>query len=222
MASAGSRFDAIVVGGGHNGLVCAGYLARAGMRTLVLERREELGGAAALAGTVGRLRRSVVRDLGLETHGLELLRPEVRVFAPQPDGSAVTLWADPGRTAAELGAHSQADASAYPLFDRKVRALASFLAHLAVATPPDPAAPSVADAFTGMKLGRALRGLGSPRALREVLRVLPMSVVDLVEEDLQSDPLRAAVASRGIRFTAMGPRAAGTAAVLLMDTAGSD
>ena len=222
MASAGSGFDAIVVGGGHNGLVCAAYLARAGMRTLVLERREELGGAAALAGTVGRLRRSVVRDLGLETQGLELLRPEVRVFAPQPDGGAVTLWADPGRTARELTARSPADAAAYPSFDRKVRALASFLAHLAVATPPDLASPSFTDAFTGLKLGRALRGLGSPRALREVLRVLPMSVADLVEEDLESDPLRAAIAARGIRFTAMGPRAAGTAAVLLMDGAGTD
>jgi len=211
-----------VVGAGHNGLVCAGYLARAGLRTLVLERREEAGGVAALAGTVGRLRRSVIRDLRLVSHGLELLRPEVRTFAPQPDGTAVTLWADPARTAGEVAARSRADAAAYPSFDRKIRALASFLAHLAVATPPDLGAPSLTDAFTGLKLGRALRGLGSPRALREVLRVLPMSVADLVEEDLESDPLRAAVAARGVRLTAMGPRSAGTAAVLLMDAAGND
>jgi phytoene dehydrogenase-like protein len=216
-----AAFDAIVVGAGHNGLVCAAYLARAGLRTLVLERREEAGGAALLAGTVGRLRRSVIRDLKLESHGLELLQPEVRAFAPQPDGGAVTLWADATRTAGELAAHSSSDAAAYPSFDRRVRALASFMAHLAVATPPDLAAPSLADALTGLKLGRALRGLGSPRALREVLRVLPMSVADLVEEDLKSDALRAAIASRGVRFTAMGPRSAGTAAVLLMDLAGT-
>src|SRR5439155_1644598 len=153
-----------------------------------LERRAEAGGVAALAATVGRLRRSVIRDLRLDAHGLELLRPEVRVFAPQPDGGAVTLWADPGRTARELTARSPADAAAYPSFDRKVRALASFLAHLAVATPPDLASPSFTDAFTGLKLGRALRGLGSPRALREVLRVLPMSVEDLVVVGL--DPKR--------------------------------
>src|SRR5207245_406470 len=131
-----TSFDAVVVGAGHNGLVCGAYLARAGMRTLVLERREEAGGTAAFSGTVGRLRRSVIRDLRLESHGLELLRPDVRAFAPQPDGSAVTLWADPGRTSEELAARSPRDASAWAGFDRKVRALASFLAHLAMATPP--------------------------------------------------------------------------------------
>jgi phytoene dehydrogenase-like protein len=210
-----------VIGAGHNGLVCGAYLARAGLRVLVLERREEAGGAAALAGTVGRLRRSVIRDLRLETHGLEMLRPEVRVFAPQPDGGAVTLWADPGRTAEELAPGSRPDAAAYPAFDRKVGALGSFMAHLAVATPPDLSRPSLADAFTALRLGRALRGLGSPRAIREMARVLPMSVADLVEEELEWDPLRAVVASRGVRYTAMGPRSAGTAAVLLMDSAGT-
>jgi len=106
--------DAIVVGGGHNGLVTAAYLGRAGLRTLVLERRERVGGAASttelapglrvptLAHTVGRLRPSVARELDLRAHGLRLSAPEVRVFAPQPDGRAVTLWADVERTAAGL------------------------------------------------------------------------------------------------------------------------
>ncbi len=217
-----ARYDAVVVGAGHNGLVCGAYLARAGLRTLILERREEAGGALALAETVGRLRRSVVRDLRLKPHGLQLVRPEVRVFAPQPDGSAVTLWADPLRTARDLASRSRHDADAYVEFDRKVRTLASFLAHLAVATPPDLTSPSVADALTGLKLGRALRGLGSSRAIREVLRVLPMSIADFVVEAFESDAVRAAIASRGVRYAAMGPRSAGTAAWLLMDSAGSD
>jgi phytoene dehydrogenase-like protein len=96
------RWDAIVVGGGHNGLVTAAYLARAGRRTLVLERRDHVGGAAEtaelggvriprLADTVGRIRPSVVKDLDLRSHGLRLIAPGVRVFAPQPDGRAVTL-----------------------------------------------------------------------------------------------------------------------------------
>jgi len=105
----GVTYDAVVVGGGHNGLVTAAYLARAGRRVLVLERRDHVGGAAEtgqldgvrvprLADTVGRLRPSVVRDLGLRDHGLRLAAPDVRVFAPQPDGRAVTLWADGART----------------------------------------------------------------------------------------------------------------------------
>ena len=109
-------YDAIVIGGGHNGLVTAAYLGKAGLRTLVLERRETLGGAAGtselapgarvptLAHTVGRLRPSVVRDLDLKRHGLSLVGPDVRVFAPGPDGDAVVLWGDVARTAEGLRA----------------------------------------------------------------------------------------------------------------------
>src|SRR5207249_4856641 len=112
-----------------NGLVPAAYLAKAGRRVLVLERRDRAGGiletlevapgvrAPGIAHTVGRLRRSVIEDLGLERHGLVLVDPPVRVFAPQPDGSALTLWADPARTAEELRARSPHDADAYPRFD---------------------------------------------------------------------------------------------------------
>ena len=97
-------WDAVIIGAGHNALVTAAYLAKGGLRTLVLERRERVGGAAdtielgpgirvpALAHTVGRLRPSVHRDLDLKRHGLSLMAPEVRAFAPSPDGSAVTLW----------------------------------------------------------------------------------------------------------------------------------
>ena len=232
--SASPHYDAVVVGAGHNGMVCAAYLARAGLRTLVVERREEVGGAAALAGTVGRLRRSVIRDLALESHGLELLRPEVRAFAPQPDGSAITLWSDPGRTVEEMRAWSPSDAAAYPRFDRKVRALASFLAHLAVATPPDPAAPSLGDAFTGLKLGRAIRGLGSPRALRDapvrVRGVTPPRHAPIDRSALcRADACRARAPRRERRprvrartLESGPPRAAGTATVLLTDSAGTD
>src|SRR2546422_5542377 len=130
--------DAVVVGGGHNGLVAAAYLARAGRSTLVLERRERVGGilandelapgfrAPAFVHTVGRLRASVAGDLALQAHGLTLIRPDVRVFAPQPGGRAITLWADAARTGAELSALSGKDGAAYPRFDAHVRALASF------------------------------------------------------------------------------------------------
>ena len=226
--------DAIVIGAGHNGLITGAYLARAGLRTLILERRDRAGGclvtgevapgvqAPTVAHTVGRLRTSVARDLRLKGHGLRLIRPDIRVFAPQPDGRSITLWGDPLRTAEGLGPWSRRDAEAYPGFDRRVRALASFLAYLHAATPPDLKAPSLTDALAGLRLGRALRGLGSPKHTREALRVLPMAVADFVAEAFETEPLRAAIASRGIQYSAMGPRSAGTALLLLSDSVGED
>jgi phytoene dehydrogenase-like protein len=228
-----ARYDAVVVGGGHNGLVAAGYLAKAGLRVDVLERRDRPGGilaeqelepgvrAPALVHTVGRLRASVIRDLSLTAHGLRLIRPDIRLVAPQPDGTALTLWGDPGRTAEELRARSPRDADAYPEFDRRVRSIASFLAHLNAVTPPELEAPSLSDALTGLKFGRLFRRLG-PKAGREALRVLPMPVADLVGERFEREEVRGALAARGVQFTAMGPWTAGTAAVLLNDSAGND
>jgi phytoene dehydrogenase-like protein len=228
-----NAYDAIVIGAGHNGLVAGAYLARTGRRVLVVERRDRVGGILSdsplgpglrvplLAHTVGRLRRSVIRDLSLESHGLRLIRPAVRAFAPQPDGSAVTLWSDPQRTARELHSLSPHDAAAYPLFDRKVRVISSFLALLNASAPPDVQVPSLSDAVAGLRLGRAFRRLG-PRAGRETLRVLPMPVADWVGEHFELDSLQGAIAARAVQFTAMGPWTAGTAAVLLADSAGND
>ncbi len=225
--------DAIVIGGGHNGLVTAAYLAKAGRRVIVLERREKVGGildtveiapgvrAPGVAHAVGRLRRSVIEDLGLVRHGLVLIQPRVRVFAPQPDGPALTLWADPSRTAEELKTRSEPDGRAYPRFDRRVRALASFLAYLNAATPPDLKSPSFADAMSGVRLGNAFRRLGG-KAAREATRALPMAVADYVAETFETDAVRGAIASRAVQYTAMGPWSAGTTAVLLGDSAGND
>lgn len=228
-----ATYDAIVIGGGHNGLVTAAYLAKAGRRVIVLERREKVGGildtveiapgvrAPGVAHTVGRLRRSVIEDLGLARHGLVLIEPAVRVFAPQPDGPPLTLWSDPSRTAEELISRSAHDAEAYPGFDRRVRALASFLAYLHASTPPDLKSPSFADAMSGVRLGNAFRRLGG-KAAREATRALPMAVADYVAETFETDAVRGAIASRAVQHTAMGPWSAGTTAVLLGDSAGND
>ena len=226
-------WDAVVIGGGHNGLVTAAYLAKGGLRTLVLERRERVGGAAdtselgkgirvpTLAHTVGRLRPSVQRDLDLKRHGLSLMAPDVRVFAPSPDGSAVTLWDDVAQTVEGLRARSAADAAGYPGFDRLVRSIGRFLDELGRSAPPDVKAPGIGDALTGLKLGRTFRGLGREDS-RTILRVLPMAIADLVAEAFETDAVRAAIAWRGVRYCAVGPWSAGTAAVLLMDSAGND
>jgi phytoene dehydrogenase-like protein len=225
-------YDAIVVGGGHNGLVTAAYLARAGQRTLVLEARDRVGGAAEtaelggvrvprLADTVGRLRPSIVMDLDLRSHGLRLVAPEIRVFAPQPDGRALSLWSDQARTVESLRGWSAADAASYPDFDRLVRSLGRFLAELAAQTPPDIKAPGLGDALTGLKLGRRFRGLGTQDA-RTILRVLPMAVADFVGEAFETDAVRATIAWRGVRHSFLGPWSAGTTAILLGDSAGND
>jgi phytoene dehydrogenase-like protein len=228
-----NTYDAVVIGGGHNGLVAAAYLGRAGLRTIVLERREALGGAATtselapgarvptLAHTVGRLRPAVLRDLDLKRHGLSLVAPDVRVLAPGRDGDAVVLWSDVARTAEGLRARSAHDAEHYPAFDRTVRSLAGFLADLAERTPPDIESPGLADAAAGLQLGRAFRGLGR-RDARTLTRVLPMAVADFVAESFEGDALKAAIAWRGVHYTAMGPWSAGTTAVLLADSAGND
>lgn len=228
-----ATYDAIVIGGGHNGLVTAAYLAKAGRRVIVLERREKVGGildtveialgvrAPGVAHTVGRLRRSVIQDLGLARHGLVLIDPPVRVFAPQPDGPPLTLWADPSRTAEEQKLRSAHDAEAYAGFDRRVRALASFLAYLHASTPPDLKSPSFADAMSGVRLGNAFRRLGG-KAAREATRALPMAVADYVAETFETDAVRGAIASRAVQYTAMGPWSAGTTSVLLGDSAGND
>jgi phytoene dehydrogenase-like protein len=218
-------YDAVLIGAGHNSLVTAGYLARAGLRAVVLERRTEPGGALAsadlsgvtvpvVADNVGALLPSVISDLRLAAHGFEALRPEAQVWAPQPDGSSITLWSDPDRTAAELRSHHAADAAAYPPFDRLVLVLGAFLARLNATTPPDLKSPSVADALSGLKLGRAVLGLAEAD-LRTLLRVYPMAVADFVAEHFHSELVRAVVATRGVRYAAVGPWSAGTTGILL-------
>ena len=132
--------EVVVIGAGHNGLIAAAYLAKDGRRVTVLERADELGGilrgtevapgfiAPGVAHTVGRLRSSVVDDLQLAKHGLELLTPSVRLFAPQPDGTSVTFWGDVARTAEELRQRNRADAEAWkkPVFSSPSTAYRNF------------------------------------------------------------------------------------------------
>jgi phytoene dehydrogenase-like protein len=228
---AAERYDAVVVGAGHNGLVTTAYLAKAGLRTLALERRGRPGGPLAteelapgvraplLADGVGGLQAGVVRDLGLRAHGFHALEPDVVAWAPSPDGTSLTLWRDPVRTAKGLRARPKPrDAEAFLELDRRVRSLADFVARLQASEPPDLESPSLGDAGTGVTLLNALRRLGREQ-LREALRVMPMSVADLVGGAVEDELLRGVLGARGVRYSAMGPRSAGTALNFLWDSA---
>jgi phytoene dehydrogenase-like protein len=216
-------YDAIVVGGGHNGLVTAAYLAKAGLQTIVLERRDRVGGPLSsekpVADLVGGLRTDVAADLRLAAHGYDAIEPDAAAFALSVDSPGLTLWRDPVRTATELRERPQPrDAERFLAFDRKIRALAGFVARMQEAEPPDLASPSLADAGTGLTLLNALRHLGGEET-REALRVMPMAVADLVSEAVEDELLRGALGARGVRYVAMGPRSAGTGLNFLWDSA---
>ena len=220
----------VVIGAGHNGLIAAFYLAKAGYRPIVLERREQVGGAAVtseihpgfhvptLAHTFGPLRPDVAADLGLVRRGVEVIAPALTSFSPRDDGRALLLARDPMHTARHLARFSSRDASQFPAFHRAVAQGASLLADLAREIPPSLDCPGASELWHLLKTGRRFRGLGRADAYR-LLRMAPMPVADLTEDWFETDILRAAIATRGVLGTNLGPRSAGTVATLLLDAA---
>src|SRR6266446_4054695 len=225
-----NKRNIIIIGAGHNGLVTACYLAKAGLKPLVLERREVAGGAcvteefhpgfraSTLAQTTGPLSPQVLKDLQLERHGLEFIKPSVRVFAPHSDGPSVCIYEDPQRTADELTQVSAKDAKNYPNFVSTFARIGRALAPLLRMTPPDIDNLSGGELWDLGKLGLAIRGLGKKDEYR-LLRYGPMAVADLAAEWFETELLRAIVVARGIFGAFAGPWSAGTSAALLLQAA---
>ena len=225
-----ASYDIIIIGGGHNGLVAAAYLGKAGLKTLVLERRDVVGGTArteeihpgfrcsTLAHTVGPLLPHVVSDLGLQRHGLEVLTPDTRVLALNPDGPALAIYRDTNRTLAEIKKISATDAGSYLEFERSFARIGKVLAPLISQTPPSIEKPTPGELFHLGKLGRSFRKLGKQDAYR-LLRWAPMAVADLAAEWFETELLRATVAARGIFGAFAGPWSAGTSTGLLWQSA---
>lgn len=218
-------FDVVVVGGGVNSLAAAAYLARGGSKVLVCERRASVGGSAsthemepgfrvdACRHDLGWIPPRMVRELALETHGLRMLPVTRRVAARGDDGEVLT-FGPAGPDLDALRALSPRDAARWPAFAAEVEALAGFLEQLYAAPVPDVDLAAPGDLATGLRLALKFRGLGR-RYMVEVLRVLPMSIAEWLDDWFECPLLKGALASRGIAHTSLGPRAAGTAFVFL-------
>jgi phytoene dehydrogenase-like protein len=218
----------VLIGAGHNALTAAFYLAKAGLKPLVLERRGGVGGGAiteefapgfrgpVLAHAIGPLRASIVRDMALGR--VSFIHPETRLVTLAADGRALAFSSDEARTVESIRALSPADAAQYPEFRQTLARLGGFLSTVLETTPPSLDGPAAAELWQTLKLGRRFRRLGKTDAFR-LLRWMPMAAADLVSEFFTTDVVQAAVAARGIFGTAQGPWSAGTGAVLLLNAA---
>ena len=220
-----TAYDAIVIGGGHNGLVAAAYLARAGRRTLVLERRPLVGGAAVteeifpgfkfsvFSYVVSLLRPEIIRDLDLPAHGLQIL-PLESTITPLDNGDYLGQWADPDETREELRRHSPRDADTMPIFGRLMHHMAMAVKPIIGMVPPDPASLSPRDLAGLLQLGGHFRSLGGER-FHALHKLMTMSSADYLDEWFEFDPLKATKSASGIIGTFLGPRSPGSAYVLL-------
>ena len=224
------REKIVVIGGGANGLVAAFYLAKAGHRTLLLERRPVIGGSLVteeihpgfhcptVLHTAPPLPNKVLRDMQLSSQGLEIINPAIRMLALNPAGDAVRIYEDVRQTSAELAPLSRRDAQSYLAFHTTFKQLGRALAPLLYKTPPDLEHLALNDYLNLAKLGLDFRGLGRKDAYR-LLRWAPMAVADLTREWFETDLLRGVIEARGILGTFAGPWSAGTSIGLLMQAA---
>ena len=224
-----AKRDIIIIGAGHNGLIAAYYLARAGFKPLVLERRETIGGActteefhpgfrASLASSTGPLSSQIVNDLQLHRYGLEFIQPKVRVAALNLNGPPICIYEDAKRTGDELAKHSKLDSEKYSEFLSCFNSIGRALRPLLSMTPPNIDNPTKSELWNLGKLGWGIRGLGKKDEYR-LLRYGPMAVADLAAEWFETEALRATIAARGIFGAFAGPWSAGTSVPLLLQAA---
>ena len=226
-SDAGHRIhDVVIVGAGHNGLVAAAFLARAGVSTTVLERSDQVGGCALTSDIAPGFRCStlahraaidpdIARALDLGRCGLEIVEGAARACAPTRDGRALTLWSAAADAAHEIAAFSARDAERYPRFLATIASISGVLQTLMSSPAPDLDGLNAGDLVRGLKTLRRFRALPTADAYR-VLRWLPMSAADLVHEWFDSDPLGVLVAADGLLGSFVGPRSAGSGASLLL------
>ena len=220
-----ASYDVIVVGGGHNGLTTAAYLAKAGRSVLVLERRHLVGGAAVseeiypgfiysvCSYVISLLRPEVIQELNLAQHGLQII-PLEGTFIPMENNDYLALWPDEGDTREDIKRHSRRDAERYFEFEEMMYEMAYAVKPILGMVPPDMVSPSLRDLGTLRDLGKHLKGLDR-RKLHYLTKIMTMSAADFLAEWFESDVVAASIAGSSIIGTMLGPYSPGTAYVLL-------
>lgn len=220
------QYDAVIVGGGHNGLITAAYLARAGRRTLVLEARELVGGCAVTeevwpgfrvstaAYLTSLLQERVIRDLELPKYGYRVDAKDPAFFSPFPDGRYLFMWQDRAKTLAEISKFSKRDADRFPAYEDHLERLSQVIEHLLLTTPP-PFPPNGFGAWIEyLKLAGTLRGLCRAE-LTGLVKIFTQSAADFLDDWFESPELKVTLATDGVIGANGGPRSAGTAYILL-------